>query len=155
MFESIEFTKGDLPIYRQLRGHDRQKDRRGRADPGDALPRQRDLARLAGVNLTTVTRAFATLQERGLVESRPGRGSVVARAVPVEAFKSSPLDEADFIDLSVNRPATAAYLGALSTLMPQLAHDPRYSALQDFHAPAGPIWAREALADWLAPAGRR
>ena len=124
----------------------------GELTPGDALPRQRDLARLAGVNLTTVTRAFATLQERGLVESRPGRGSVVARAVPVAAFKSSPLDEADFIDLSVNRPATAAYLGALSTLMPQLAGDPRYSALQDFHAPAGPIWAREALANWLAPA---
>jgi len=37
-------------------------------------------------------------------------------------------------------------------LLPQLPGDPRYAALQDFHAPEGIGWAREAVAKWLKPA---
>lgn len=56
-----------------------------------------------------------------------------------------------FVDLSVNRPATTGYLEALARLMPQLPNDRRYPALQDFHAPEGPVWARDTIASWLAP----
>ncbi|WP_193370694.1 PLP-dependent aminotransferase family protein [Pelagibius marinus] len=152
MFQRIEISQGDLPIYQQLAEVIAGKIASGELVPGDRLPPQRDIARMAGVNLTTVTRAFATLQQRGLVESRPGRGSIVARPATTASFKSSPSEAPGFTDLSVNRPATPAYLGVLAKLLPQLPADPRYSALQDFHAPEGPDWAREALAQWLAPA---
>ena len=64
---------------------------------------------------------------------------------------SAPERDASLIDLSVNRPATTEYLDALARLMARLPKDPRYAELQDFHAPEGPGWAREAVAVWLAP----
>lgn len=151
MFEKSIFTAGDVPIYRQIADRIADEINEGRLSIGDRLPPQRDIARMAGVNLTTVTRAFADLQQRGLVESRPGRGSIIADPSITASFKSSPVDEQGFIDLSVNRPATTGYLEALATLLPHLADDRRYMALQDFHAPEGPMWAREALSLWLAP----
>jgi DNA-binding transcriptional MocR family regulator len=152
MFDRIEIGPGAAPIYQQLADAIAGKIAEGELAAGDRLPPQRDIARLAGVNLTTVTRAFATLQERGLVESRPGRGSIVARPAKTASFKSSPTQVPGFIDLSVNRPATPAYLGVLAALLPQLPKDPRYRDMQDFHQPEGPAWARNALATWLAPA---
>ncbi|MCA1493064.1 PLP-dependent aminotransferase family protein [Ensifer sp. NBAIM29] len=151
MFEKLKFTPGDVPIYRQIADRIASEISEGRLAIGDRLPPQRDIARMAGVNLTTVTRAFADLQQRGLVESRPGRGSIIADPSITASFKSSPVEEQGFIDLSVNRPATTGYLEALAALMPHLADDRRYPVLQDFHAPEGPAWAREALAAWLAP----
>lgn len=151
MFENLKFMPGDAPIYRQIADRIADEIGEGRLAIGDRLPPQRDIARMAGVNLTTVTRAFAELQQRGLVESRPGRGSIIADPSVTASFKSAPVEEQGFIDLSVNRPATTGYLEALASLMPQLPDDRRYAALQDFHAPEGPAWAREALATWFAP----
>lgn len=151
MFEKTKFAPGDVPIYRQIADLIADGIVQGKFTVGDRLPPQRDIARMAGVNLTTITRAFADLQERGLVESRAGRGSIVADPSLNASFKSAPVDEQGFIDLSVNRPATTGYLQALAALMPQLAQDRRYASLQDFHAPEGPGWAREAVAEWLSP----
>lgn len=64
-------------------------------------------------------------------------------------FVSAPSDESGIIDLSVNRPATSAYLDALAVLLPRLPRDPHYASLQDYHPPEGPLWARVAVADWL------
>lgn len=150
-FDRSQFAGGDVPIYRQIADLIAQSVVDGRLAVGDRLPPQRDIARMAGVNLTTVTRAFATLQQRGLVESRPGRGSIIADPSTTASFKSAPVEEQGFIDLSVNRPATQGYLEALAGLLPKLPLDPRYAAIQDFHAPEGPLWAREAMAGWLSP----
>ncbi|WP_246679826.1 winged helix-turn-helix domain-containing protein [Mesorhizobium sp. B2-3-5] len=70
---------------------------------GDRLPPRRDIARALGINVTTVTRALATLQQRGLLEARPGRGTTVAARQAGErpSFVSAPSDESGIIDLSV------------------------------------------------------
>ena len=47
--------------------------------PGDRLPPIRQAAGEWGVNLNTVARAYATLAERGILETRAGGGTVVAR----------------------------------------------------------------------------
>lgn len=150
LFDKTAFTDAETPIYRQIANAIAAKIACGELVAGERLPPQRDIARQAGVNLTTVTRAFADLQERGLVTSRPGRGSMIAEGREAARFKSAPLDEQGYIDLSVNRPATTGYLEALGALLPRLPEDPRYAALQDFHEPEGPGWAREAVAGWLA-----
>lgn len=149
MFDKTEFRPSDVPVYRQIADLIEEKIAEGELAVGDRLPPQRDIARQTGVNLTTVTRAFASLQERGLVESRPGRGSIITDPSRTVSFKSAPVEEAGYIDLSVNRPATTGYLQALATLLPKLPADRRYPALQDFHAPEGATWAREAIGAWL------
>ncbi|WP_342619546.1 PLP-dependent aminotransferase family protein [Rhodoferax sp. GW822-FHT02A01] len=138
-------------IYQQLADEIERRVTVGQLKPGEHLPPQREFARILGVNLTTITRAFATLQRRGVVASRPGRGSVVTGLAEELAFVSAPEREPGLIDLSVNRPATTDYLEALARFLPKLPKDPRYADLQDFHAPEGPSWAREAVATWLEP----
>ena len=46
-------------------------------EPGQALPREEDLARELGVNRSTVRRAYGVLREQRLVEPKKGRGTVV------------------------------------------------------------------------------
>ena len=150
MLENLELPAGDRPLYQRLADAIGARIASGELAGGDKLPPYREIARALGINVTTVTRAFSALQQRGLVEARPGRGTLIAsREADEGGFKSAPSDEAGLIDLSVNRPATSAYLEALTTLLPRMAKDRRYGALQDYHPPEGPLWARVAVAEWL------
>jgi molybdate-binding protein/DNA-binding transcriptional regulator YhcF (GntR family) len=54
----------------------------GELRPGDRLPPIRQAAGVWGVNLNTVARAYAALAERGILETRAGGGTVVARSRP-------------------------------------------------------------------------
>jgi len=152
-FDGLRFTAGEQPIYQQLVDAIAERIATGELAAGHRLPPQRSIATKLGINLTTVTRALSALQQRGLVQARPGRGTVVAARLggEGEAFRSAPSDETGLIDLSVNRPATPAYAAALAKLLPRLPKDRRYPALQDYQAPEGPAWARAAASAWLAP----
>ncbi|BCH08766.1 putative HTH-type transcriptional regulator [Mesorhizobium sp. 131-3-5] len=151
MLSDLRLTEDESPVYRRLADAIAERIAAGTLAVGDRLPPQRDIARALGINVTTVTRALATLQQRGLLEARPGRGTTVAARQAGErpGFVSAPSDESGIIDLSVNRPATSAYLDALAALLPRLSRDPHYASLQDYHPPEGPLWARAAIADWL------
>src|SRR5262245_42951971 len=107
-------------IYQQLADEIHRRVASGELKAGDRLPAQREFARMLGVNLTTITRAFAALQRRGVVASRPGRGSVVTGGAKELSFVSAPDRDTSLIDLSVNRPATTEYLEALAHLLARL-----------------------------------
>ncbi len=49
----------------------------GELEPGQRLPAARELAAALEVNMHTVLRAYRTLREEGLIQVRPGRGTVV------------------------------------------------------------------------------
>ncbi len=151
MLEDLRLVEDESPVYRRLADAIAERIAAGTLAVGDRLPPQREIARALGINVTTVTRALSTLQERGLLEARPGRGTTVAARDEAErpGFVSAPSDQSGIIDLSVNRPATSAYLDAVSALLPRLPRDKHYAALQDYHPPEGPLWARAAIADWL------
>src|ERR1051326_7782906 len=53
-----------------------------RVRPGEPLPTHRDLARVLGVNVVTITRAYAEAARRGLVEGHVGRGTFVRALEP-------------------------------------------------------------------------
>src|SRR5215831_15456999 len=55
---------------------------RGRLRPGDRLPGSRKLAASLHVHRNTVLAALAELIAEGWVETAPGRGTFVARAIP-------------------------------------------------------------------------
>src|SRR5882757_2068341 len=140
----------DPPIYRRIADSIAARIARGELEPGERLPNHRDLAAEFKVNVTTITRAFHTLKRRGLVETRPGRGTVILDfRNGAGRFQSTPTDDLAVIDLSVNRPATAGYLDALADVMPRLARDRRFATLKDYQPAEGPSWLREAAAAWL------
>jgi DNA-binding transcriptional MocR family regulator len=150
MLDNLELPDNDRPVYQRLADAIGQRIASGELVNGDRLPPHREIARALGINVTTVTRAFSALQQRGLVEARPGRGTRIAsRETEEGSFKSAPSDEPGLIDLSINRPPTTAYRDALATLLPRLSKDRRFGSLQDYHPPEGPAWARATVAAWL------
>lgn len=52
----------------------------GSLKPGDKIPPERELGELLGVSRTSVRAALHDLESRGLVDRRPGRGTVVVAA---------------------------------------------------------------------------
>ncbi len=153
MIQDLQLSGGDGPVYRRLADAIAARIASGVLSVGDRLPPQREIAQSLGINVTTVTRAFSTLQERGLIDARPGRGMLVAeqKSDGGSGFISAPSDEAGVVDLSINRPATDAYLDAFTALLPRLAKNRHYAAIQDYHPAEGPVWARSAVAEWLKP----
>lgn len=69
------------PIYLALADSIARAVAAGRLAAGEKLPSQREIARALGIDLTTVTRAYAEAARRGLVVSEDRRGSFV-RAAP-------------------------------------------------------------------------
>lgn len=81
----------------------------GALKPGDRLPPQRELARLLGLTLGTVTRAFDELRNTGLIKGEVGRGTYLVEPSSTDA-PASLWDHSQprgFIDLSHNFPEHA------------------------------------------------
>lgn len=88
--------------------------RLGTLSPGDRLPPQRRLAERLGIDFTTVSRAYAEAQARGLVASHVGRGTFIAaapasaaalpHAAPLAAAAAADPERVVATDLSMNLP---------------------------------------------------
>ncbi|MBN8875788.1 MAG: PLP-dependent aminotransferase family protein [Rhodospirillales bacterium] len=117
----------------------------GRLLPGTRLPPQRSLAARLGVDLTTVTRAYAEAQRRGLLEAGVGRGTFVRAPRPAP----SPL-----LDMTMNLPPLPqdpALRGAFAATLASLFQPGDLRALTSYRPIGGTPAEREALAGFLAP----
>lgn len=134
------------PIYLALADALEAAVRAGELAPGDRLPPQRAVAERLGVDLTTVTRAYAAARERGLVEGSAGRGTFVRRGAAE--------DDAGRVDLGMNLPPPplGVSLGAClqETAAAVLARTDAAS-LMAYHPAAGAAGQRAAGAAWLGP----
>jgi DNA-binding transcriptional regulator YhcF (GntR family) len=76
---SIKINKGQgAPVFQQIINEILAGITEARLKAGDRLPPERDLASTLGVARGTVTRAYAELARRGLIELVRGRGSIVS-----------------------------------------------------------------------------
>jgi DNA-binding transcriptional MocR family regulator len=113
----------------------------GELAPGERLPTHRALARELGVNVVTVTRAYAEAARRGLVDGHVGRGTFVRALEPLPRARRVRASGPGVIDLSQNQIALEAGLfeGLLATQAKRLE-----AALRAGYAAAGQL--EEALA---------
>jgi GntR family transcriptional regulator len=81
-----------VPIYRQLMDQVAALLVGGQVQPGDMLPSVRDLGAALGVNMMTVSKAYARLEVEGLVERARGRGMLI-RAPQVNGSVADRADE--------------------------------------------------------------
>ncbi|MEV0282969.1 GntR family transcriptional regulator [Kribbella sp. NPDC050820] len=70
-----------VATYMQLVQQVRQSLRLGLIDPGDQLPRVREVAESLAINPNTVLKAYRQLELEGLVSARPGVGTFVTRSL--------------------------------------------------------------------------
>ncbi len=80
-----------LPVYRQIADQIRRAVVAGALVRGDRLPTIRALAEELGVNRDTVSLAYDTLAQNGVIESTVGRGTFVADPPAVESELPEPL----------------------------------------------------------------
>ena len=73
------------PIYRQLLEQGRRLIASGRLAPGTALPSVRELAQEHAVNPMTISKAYALLEQEGLLERNRGKPMTVAPRPPSRA----------------------------------------------------------------------
>src|SRR5690349_22829578 len=69
--------EGESPLYKQLYQEIRDQIESGKLARGNRLPPTRELAGELGLNRTTVSAAYALLEEEGLIRGEVGRGSFV------------------------------------------------------------------------------
>ena len=121
----------------------------GRLRPGDRLPPQRDLAEALGVDLGTVTRAYAEARRLGLIDADGRRGSFVREAVAA-AEQIAPFDTGmNLPPLPLRSSLPERYAADLRDILAgpaaanRLQYQPSGGAPQD----------RQAGAQWLAQRG--
>jgi len=73
----LDRAPGAPPLYTQIRDGVRSAVLTGALAPGTRLPPERELATSLGVNRTTTMRAYHELAADGVVDARPGRGTIV------------------------------------------------------------------------------
>lgn len=81
---SIEFYldhRAGVAPYLQLVHQVKQALRLGYLKPGDQLPTMREVVSKLAINPNTVFKAYRTLEQEGLVGSRPGLGTFVQKSL--------------------------------------------------------------------------
>jgi DNA-binding transcriptional MocR family regulator len=120
--------------------------------PGERLPTHRALARTLGVNVVTVTRAYAEAARRGLVEGEVGRGTFVSRR-EVATGSHLPLQpDRGLIDFRFNLPALGEGVHDPAALLSSLVAD-GVDPLEARYVPAGLPEHRAAGAAWMGRSG--
>lgn len=140
--------EGPRPIYLRIVDTLAAARASGRLQPGDRLPPQRDLARLLGVDLTTVTRAFTEARRRNLIDATAGRGTFITPGEPEEPV----------LDLSMNIPPAPSGLNLPALIrsgIEGLLKRSSAEALLSYHPGPGSPAERAAGSLWLAAAGDR
>src|SRR6266699_736566 len=85
MIVQVDFQAGK-PVYLQLADQIRYAAASGRLRPGEPLPALRPLAEELRINRNTIAKAYAELENHGIIETIPGKGFFVKQ-------KKSPFTE--------------------------------------------------------------
>jgi len=73
--------KSRTPLYQQIVENVERLGLAGLLPPGGQLPSVRSLAMALSINPNTIAKAYAELESRGVIYSRPGRGSFMAESL--------------------------------------------------------------------------
>lgn len=126
----------------------------GKLHSGDRLPTHRELARIVGASLATVTRAYAEAERRGLIRSQVGSGTFVRDLTDSDSY--SPMLEPGRIELGPTAtPIVQGDLGhlALAAALSHLGARADLAALSGYQSHGGTVAQREAGVRWLEWAG--
>ena len=97
MIEFVLDGRSKVNTYVQLVQQVRQALRVGLLEPGDQLPKVRDVALALAINPNTVLKAYRELEIEGLAEGRPGVGTFVTRSLAGASLPNQAELREDFV----------------------------------------------------------
>jgi GntR family transcriptional regulator len=108
----VAFAPG-VPAYEQVAFAARKAIISGRLKPGEAFPSVRALSKAIKIHANTAQRVIAQLQQEGLLEVRPGIGTVVAQPPSTPRAERTRLLRGDIEQLTVEAIKLGVSLGEL------------------------------------------
>ncbi len=120
----------------------------GRVHQGQRLPTHRALAAALGLDVTTVTRAYAEARRLQLIEAQTGRGTFVAANLPPARRTAA----AAVIDLSMilpPQPANADLDGKLAATLSEIRRQSGFAAFLSYQRAGGTPGERAVATRWL------
>jgi DNA-binding transcriptional MocR family regulator len=139
-----DLSPSDEPVYGAIVRALEQDMANGRLARGDRLPTHRVLAKLLGLSVGTITRAYAEAEKRGLVRGEVGRGTFVGGSDPHGHF---PSEGGGPIDLALTWPLYGVD-PPLGAALRELAGDSDVELLLRYGPHAGLPHHRAAGARW-------
>lgn len=142
----------DRPAYLAIADAIADDIRTGRLKANASLPPQRKLADALGYNFTTISRAYAEAQRRGLIEGRVGKGTFVLPSAAPRIHRD--IARPAVIDLSMNlppEPDSTELLGRMESGMKRLCMDIR--GMLRYQTFGGSPEDRDIALQWLARRG--
>jgi GntR family transcriptional regulator len=141
----VEFrldTGSGVPTYLQLVHQVEHALRLGYLQPGDQLPKVRDVVGALAINPNTVLKAYRELENKGLTVGRPGQGTFIQATLSQVA-----LSELSALRRSLSRWLTAADRAGLDEdgIVALFSRE-----LRDFYERAGASPSRSAEAEGVA-----
>ncbi|GAA5235498.1 PLP-dependent aminotransferase family protein [Verticiella sediminum] len=151
MKRALAADDDERPVYVRIAVALSNEIAAGGLKASERLPSQRRLADALGVNLTTVTKSFKYLKDRGVVSAHVGRGTAVrGRGLDHIAPTYERLQALPRVDLSVLKQHSAAFDAAAAAALREIAAETASVAdLCEYHPAAGPPAAREMAVRWL------
>ena len=157
-----------MPLYRQLAQEISGLISKDMIRPGDRLPPTRELAGRLGLNRTTVSAAYAILEDSGLIRGHVGRGSFVAKPLdrpsivgpdweailpPVDSGFGLPAPKSE-ISFATSRPAADEFpVAQFRRLLKQVIDGPEAVEILQLGSPYGYEPLRRYLLEQSALAG--
>ncbi len=159
--------QADTPIYKQLADGIRSLVDSGVIQSGEKLPATRELAGHLGLNRTTVSAAYAVLEQSGLLEGHVGRGSFIAKVARPERTErtdwesllpplegGAPAAAKIQISFANSRPAQSAFpLASFRQLTKDVIDSPDAAQILQLGSPHGYPPLRRYLLEQASAAG--
>ena len=125
----------------------------GSLKPGDRLPPQRELAYQLGLTVSTISRAYALAENRGLLAGEVGRGTYVRLPTQDGAELLKRQTDVPPINLGINTVVGERQRNALAYTLGEIGRGDGLDMLLSYLPSAGPNEHRAAAADWISRRG--
>ena len=135
------------PLYRGIVALLEDDISSGSLIAGERLPTHRELSRIFGVTIGTITKAFTEAERKGLVVGRVGRGTYVQEFPEELVAKDS--ETMSYIDLSINTVTIEPFNNMLKRVFGILARRKSLHGLLEYHPVPGMYSQRVAGVKWM------
>lgn len=145
----LKIIDTDKSLYIAIADAIERDIRLGILKAGEKLPTQRELARIVGVNLTTVTRAYNEAEKRGLIASTVGSGTYVSSDLGFHSsLVNTEKDDKKLIELGLVLPLYDMEPD-LSPVIEKVLHKNNLSEFTSYTPPQGLYRHRLAGSEWI------
>ena len=150
---NLKFLDTDKPLYIAIAEAIETDIKNGTLSPGEKLPTHRDLAKKAGVNVTTATRAYNEAEKRGFITSIVGSGTFVTSDL---GGNPSLIDvenkSAGLIEMGLVWPLYSAEPD-ISPIFQKILANKKINSLVQYTPPQGLAQHRRTGANWVKQFG--